>query len=126
MNILMVLTAQANLGNTGRKSSFWLEDLATPYWIMRDAGATLTLASPAGGPATIDPASEAPEAQTDSTLRFKADTEAMTFAANTLRLADVEAAHFDAAFYVGGDGPLWSRVDKPAQARLIGQMATAD
>ena len=126
MNILIVLTSHASLGNTGRKTGFWLEELAAPYWILRDAGATLTLASPAGGRAPIDPASEAPEAQTDSTRRFKADTAAMTAVANTLRLVDVEAAHFDAVFYAGGHGPLWDLVDNPASIRLIEQMAAAD
>ena len=126
MNILIVLTSHASLGNTGRKTGFWLEELAAPYWILRDAGATLTLASPAGGRAPIDPASEAPEAQTDSTRRFKADTAAMTAASNTLRLVDVEAAHFDAVFYAGGHGPLWDLVDNLASIRLIEQMAAAD
>ena len=126
MNILIVLTSHAKLGNTDRKTGFWLEELAAPYWILRDAGATLTLASPAGGRAPIDPASEAPEAQTDSTRRFKADTAAMTALSNTLRLVDVEAAHFDAVFYAGGHGPLWDLVDNPASIRLIEQMAAAD
>jgi len=126
MNILIVLTSHASLGNTGRKTGFWLEELAAPYWILQDAGATLTLASPAGGRAPIDPASEAPEALTDSTRRFKADTAAMTAVANTLRLVDVEAAHFDAVFYAGGHGPLWDLVDDPASIRLIEQMAAAD
>ena len=126
MNILIVLTSHAVLGNTDRKTGFWLEELAAPYWILRDAGATLTLASPAGGRAPIDPASEAPEAQTDSTRRFKADTAAMTAVSNTLRLVDVKAAHFDAVFYAGGHGPLWDLVDNPASIRLIEQMAAAD
>ena len=126
MNILIVLTSHAKLGNTDRKTGFWLEELAAPYWILRDAGATLTLASPAGGRAPIDPASEAPEAQTDSTRRFKADTAAMTAVSNTLRLVDIKAAHFDAVFYAGGHGPLWDLVDNPASIRLIEQMAAAD
>ena len=126
MNILIVLTSHASLGNTGRKTGFWLEELAAPYWILQDAGATLTLASPAGGRAPIDPASEAPEAQTDSTRRFKADAAAMTAVSNTLRLVDVEAAHFDAVFYPGGHGPLWDLVHNPASIRLIEQMAAAD
>ena len=126
MNILIVLTSHAVLGNTDRKTGFWLEELAAPYWILRDAGATLTLASPAGGRAPIDPASEAPEAQTDSTRRFKTDTAAMTAVSNTLRLVDVKAAHFDAVFYAGGHGPLWDLVDNPASIRLIEQMAAAD
>ncbi len=126
MNILIVLTSHASLGNTGRKTGFWLEELAAPYWILLDAGATLTLASPAGGRAPIDPASEAPEALTDSTRRFKGDTAAMTAVSNTLRLVDVEAAHFDAVFYPGGHGPLWDLVDNPSSIRLIEQMAAAD
>jgi putative intracellular protease/amidase len=126
MNILIVLTSHASLGNTGRKTGFWLEELAAPYWILLDAGATLSLASPAGGRAPIDPASEAPEAQTDSTRRFTGDTAAMTAVSNTLRLVDVEAAHFDAVFYAGGHGPLWDLVDNPASIRLIEQMAAAD
>jgi len=126
MNILIVLTSHAGLGNTDRKTGFWLEELAAPYWILQDAGATLTLVSPAGGRAPIDPASEAPEAQTDSTRRFKADTAAMTALSNTLRLVDVEAAQFDGVFYPGGHGPLWDLVDNPASIRLIEQMAAAD
>lgn len=119
MKVLIVLTSHAELGNTGKKTGFWLEEFAAPYFALRDAGAALTLASPKGGQPPLDPKSEDPSAQTDATRRFAADTEAQTALANTLRLSDVKPDDFDAVFYPGGHGPLWDLAEDPASIALI-------
>src|SRR4051812_24654683 len=106
MKILMVLTSHDQLGNTGRKTGFWLEEFAAPYFTFLDAGVTVTLASPKGGQPPIDPVSDAPEGQTDATRRFKGDPKAQAVLANTTRLTDVTAGDFDAVFYPGGHGPM--------------------
>ena len=107
MNILIVLTSHDTLGNTGRKTGFWLEEFAAPYYAFLDAGATLTLASPQGGQPPLDPKSDDPDAQTDDTRRFRQDPAAQQRLAATRRLAEVQAADYDAVFYPGGHGPLW-------------------
>ena len=107
MKILMVLTSHGQLGNTGKTTGLWLEELAAPYYVFKDANAEVTLASPAGGKPPVDPASEAPEGQTDATRRFVADGEAMQALAHTHKLANIDPAVFDAVFYPGGHGPLW-------------------
>lgn len=107
MNILLVLTSHEQLGNTGEKTGFWLEELAAPYYAFLDAGARLTLASPLGGQPPLDPKSDQPDAQTDATRRFEADVEATLALATTHRLADVSIDDYDAVFYPGGHGPLW-------------------
>ena len=113
MNILMVLTSHDKLGDTGKKTGFWLEEFAAPYYAFLDAGVNITLASPAGGQPPLDPSSDTPDAQTKDTKRFKDDKEAQERLANTQKLADVKAEDFDSVFYPGGHGPLWDlAVDK--------------
>jgi putative intracellular protease/amidase len=107
MNILMVLTSHDQLGNTGKKTGFWLEEFAAPYYALKAAGAHITLASPLGGQPPLDPKSDAPESQTEATRRFKEDPQAQALLASTAKLADMQVADFDAVFYPGGHGPLW-------------------
>ncbi|UWR23443.1 type 1 glutamine amidotransferase domain-containing protein [Sulfitobacter sp. S190] len=118
-HILVVLTSHDTLGHTGRKTGFWLEEFATPYYVFRDAGAAVTLASPAGGQPPIDPKSAAPEWQTDATRRFDADDAGRDALAHTLRLSDVDAGDYDAIFFPGGHGPMWDFPDNAALAGLI-------
>ena len=116
-NILVVLTSHDQLGDTGRKTGFWLEELAAPYYAFHDAGATLTLASPRGGQPPLDPKSDEPDAQTEATRRFQSDADAMKALANTRKLSEVAIGEFDAVFYPGGHGPLWAvRAGKPVGA----------
>ena len=119
MKILMVLTSHDQLGNTGRKTGFWLEEFAAPYFVFRDAGVQLTLASPKGGQPPIDPKSDLPENQTDAMARFKRDAVAQQALAQTVKLADVKAEDYDSIFYVGGHGPMWDLVDNPVSIALI-------
>jgi putative intracellular protease/amidase len=115
----MVLTSHDQLGNTGRKTGFWLEEFAAPYFVFRDAGVDLTLASPKGGQPPIDPKSDLPENQTPAMARFKKDPAAQKALAHTLELADMKAEDFDSVFYVGGHGPLWDLADNPVSIALI-------
>ncbi|WP_321866563.1 type 1 glutamine amidotransferase domain-containing protein [Paraburkholderia tropica] len=119
MKVLIVLTSHEDLGNTGKKTGFWLEEFAAPYYALRDAGAQLTLASPKGGQPPLDPKSSDPSAQTDATRRFDADAAAKAELANTQRLADIDASDFDAVFYPGGHGPLWDLAEDPVSIALI-------
>ena len=119
MRILMVLTSHDQLGNTGRKTGFWLEEFAAPYFVFRDAGVELTLASPKGGQPPIDPKSDLPENQTPAMTRFKQDQAAQKALAQTVRLADMKAEDFDTIFYVGGHGPMWDLADNPDSIALI-------
>jgi Putative intracellular protease/amidase len=119
MNILIVLTSHDRLGDTGKKTGFWLEEFAAPYYVFKDAGAKLTLVSPLGGQPPLDPKSDEPEAQTAATERFHSDLEAQAALANTGKLADVREADFDAVFYPGGHGPLWDLAEDPASIALI-------
>ncbi|MHC0507497.1 type 1 glutamine amidotransferase domain-containing protein [Achromobacter aegrifaciens] len=125
MNILIVLTSHDTLGNTGRKTGFWLEEFAAPYYAFVDAGAKVTLASPAGGQPPLDPKSDDPDAQTDDTRRFRQDKDAQRQLAATLRLAQVQAADYDAVFYPGGHGPLWDLAEDPNSVSLIETMLAA-
>jgi putative intracellular protease/amidase len=119
MDILVVLTSHDTLGDTGRKTGFWLEELAAPYWRFIDAGARVTLASPKGRQPPLDPKSDDPEAQSEDTRRFRNDQDAMRALANTRRLADVAIADHDAVFYPGGHGPLWDLADDQDSVSLI-------
>ncbi len=119
MKILMVLTSHDRLGNTGRKTGFWLEEFAAPYFVFRDAGVDLTLASPKGGQPPIDPKSDLPENQTPAMTRFKQDAPAQKALSETRKLSDVKSADFDTIFYVGGHGPMWDLVDNPTSIALI-------
>jgi putative intracellular protease/amidase len=126
MNILMVLTSHDALGDTGKKTGFWLEEFAAPYFVFKDAGATITLASPNGGQPPIDPSSDNDESQTDDTRRFKDDADAQNQLAATLKLSDVKEDGFDAIFYPGGHGPLWDLAEDADSKRLIEAFAAAD
>lgn len=119
MNILMVLTSHDQLGDTGKKTGFWLEEFAAPYYVFKDAGATITLASPQGGQPPLDPKSDEPDAQTEATKRFRADAEATRALAHTHKLADMKADSFDAVFYPGGHGPLWDLAEDKSSIALI-------
>ncbi len=126
MKILIVLTSHDQLGNTGKKTGFWLEEFAAPYYVFRDAGAELVLASPEGGQPPLDPKSAEPDAQTDATRRFDADPAAKAALATTVRLADVRAGDFDAVFFPGGHGPLWDLAgDADAIALIEAMLADA-
>jgi len=125
MKILMVLTSHDRLGDTGHKTGFWLEEFATPYYIFKDAGADVTLASPGGGQPPLDPRSDQPESRTEATERFKDDRDAQAALANTLKLADVSADDFDAVFYPGGHGPLWDLAEDANSIALIERMFAA-
>ena len=126
MKILMVLTSHEQLGNTGKKTGFWLEEFAAPYYLLTDAGAAITLASPKGGQPPLDPKSDLPENQTEFTKRLRADTAAQTALANTKKLTDVSAHDFDAVFYPGGHGPMWDMPDNPTSIALLEAFVKAD
>jgi putative intracellular protease/amidase len=115
----MVLTSHDILGKTGRMTGFWLEEFAAPYFVFRDAGVELTLASPAGGQPPVDPKSDLPENQTDAMTRFKQDARAQKELSQTVRLADVKAEDFDSVFYVGGHGPMWDLAESPVSIALL-------
>ena len=119
MKILFVLTSHDRLGDTGHKTGFWLEEFAAPYYVFKDAGAAITLASPAGGQPPLDPKSDEPDAQTAATERFRQDVQAQAALAATVPLAQVDAADFDAVFYPGGHGPLWDLANDPASIALL-------
>jgi len=119
MKILMVLTSHDQLGNTGRTTGFWLEEFAAPYFVFRDAGVDLTLASPKGGQPPVDPKSDLPENQTDAMARFKKDAKAQSDLAHTARLADMKSADFDTVFYVGGHGPMWDLAESQDSIKLL-------
>ena len=117
--ILMVLTSHDQLGNTGKKTGFWLEEFAAPYYVFKDAGAEVTLASPQGGQPPLDPKSDDADAQTDATRRFKADTDAQKQLASSVVLSSVMVDDFDAVFYPGGHGPLWDLAEDATSIALI-------
>ena len=125
MKVLMVLTSHDQLGNTGRKTGFWLEEFAAPYFALKDAGASITVVSPLGGQPPLDPKSDEADAQTDATRRFKADANAQAVLASTGKLSDVDPAGFDAVFYPGGHGPLWDLAEDRASIALIEAMVAA-
>jgi putative intracellular protease/amidase len=117
--ILMVLTSHDQLGNTGRKTGFWLEEFAAPYYVFTDAGAHVTVASPKGGQPPIDPKSDEPGSQTPPMTRFKGDKAAQAVLASTVKLSDVKAADFDTVFYSGGHGPMWDLAEDKTSISLI-------
>ena len=125
MQILMVLTSHDQLGDTGKKTGFWLEEFAAPYYVFKDAGADITVVSPKGGQPPLDPKSDAADAQTDATRRFKEDSAAQAVLAHTGKLADVSGEKFDALFYPGGHGPLWDLAEDADSIKLIETMAAA-
>lgn len=126
MNILIVLTSHDKLGDTGNKTGFWLEEFASPYYTLLDAGVTITIASPKGGQPPIDPTSDTPDFETPSTIRFKADEKANEVLANTVKLASVKESDFDAVMYPGGHGPLWDLTNDENSISLIEAFVKAD
>lgn len=119
MKILMVLTSHAELGETGRKTGFWLEEFAAPYYIFKDAGAQIVVASPKGGQPPLDPKSDQADAQTPATKRFHEDPAAQAVLASTHKLSHIVGDDFDAIFYPGGHGPLWDLADDPDSQHLL-------
>ena len=119
MKVLMVLTSHSELGNTGKKTGFWIEEFAAPYYTLKDAGVEITIASPKGGQPPIDPKSAEPGAQTEATRRFDKDTELQNLLSHTKKLSEVKAADFDAVFFPGGHGPLWDLSTDPESIQLI-------
>ncbi len=122
----MILTSHDQLGDTGKKTGFWLEEFAAPYYVFRDAGATITLASPKGGQPPLDPKSDAPDAQTPATERFKADLEANAQLAATHKLSEIDVAAYDAVFYPGGHGPMWDLANDSDSIALIQDALAAE
>ena len=125
MSVLMILTSHDQLGNTGKKTGFWLEEFAAPYYAFRDAGVAITLASPKGGQPPLDPKSDEPANQTHDTDRFRTDTDAQAALGSTLKLSTLQAADYDAVFYVGGHGPLWDLAEDAYSIALIETMYAA-
>lgn len=119
MKILFALTSHEDLGNTGEKTGFWIEEFAAPFYVLKDKGATITLASPKGGQPPIDPKSDTPDAQTPATVRFKADQETQKQLSQTVKLSTVNQADYDAVFYPGGHGPLWDLAEDKDSIALI-------
>lgn len=119
MKILMVLTSHDQLGNTGKKTGLWLEEFAAPWYVFKEAGAEVTLASPKGGQPPLDPKSDAEDAQTDATRRFQGDEQAKAALANTLPLGEIDPYNFDAVFYPGGHGPLWDLAEDKDSITLL-------
>ncbi len=119
MKVLIILTSHEELGNTGEKTGFWLEEFASPYYLLKDAGLEVTLSSPSGGQPPLDPKSHEPDFQTDATRRFDDDQDAQKELANTVKLAKMKAEDFDAVFYPGGHGPLWDLYDDSDSIALI-------
>ena len=125
MKILMILTSHDQLGSTGKKTGFWLEEFAAPYYVFQDAGAEIALASPKGGQPPLDPKSDEKDAQTEDTRRFRNDKTAMDALAHTTKLAEVSGEGFDAVFYPGGHGPLWDLAEDTDSIKLIESMSAA-
>ena len=119
MKVLIVLTSHSELGNTGHKTGFWIEEFAAPYYTLQEAGAEITIASPKGGQPPIDPKSDEPGAQTPATIRFKADAALQELLANTKPLNEISADDFDGVFYPGGHGPLWDLTNDEDSIKLI-------
>ncbi|WP_339616106.1 type 1 glutamine amidotransferase domain-containing protein [uncultured Gilvimarinus sp.] len=126
MKVLMVLTSHDQLGDTGNKTGFWLEEFTAPYYAFLDAGAELTLASPKGGQPPLDPKSDDPDGQTETTKRFSDDAIAQKALANTQRLENINADDYDAVFYPGGHGPLWDLAESAKSVALIESFAKAN
>lgn len=119
MNILFVLTSHSQMGDTGHKTGFWVEEFANPYYALLDAGANITIATPKGGVAPIDPTSDLPQNSTEDTERFKNDAKTQKKINETLALADINFEDYDAVFYPGGHGPLWDLAEDSISAKLI-------
>ena len=125
MKILMVLTSHNELGNTGEKTGFWLEEFAAPYYVLKEAGHDITLASPEGGQPPLDPKSDSPDFQTDATQRFNQDSAAQAELASTKKLEEIDPSNFDGVFYPGGHGPLWDLANSVKSRSIIEQTIRA-
>lgn len=125
MNILMVLTSHDQLGDTGKKTGFWLEEFAAPYYVLKEAGHSITLASPKGGQPPLDPKSDEQDFQTAATKRFKVDADAQKALASTEKLESIDPVKFDAVFYPGGHGPLWDLAESAKSRSIIEAMLRA-
>jgi putative cofactor-binding repeat protein len=123
--VLMVLTSHDRLGDTGKPTGFWLEEFAAPYYVLKDAGADITIASPKGGAAPVDPKSDDPKSETPAVKRFKGDPAAQRALANTVKLSTVSAGDYDAVFYPGGHGPLWDLAEDRDSIALIERLYAA-
>lgn len=119
MKVLFVLTSHEDLGDTGEKTGFWIEEFADPYYLLKDEGVDITLASPKGGQPPIDPKSDSPDAQTPATIRFKADKTTQEILSNTVKLDTINQSDYDAVFYPGGHGPLWDLAEDKDSIALI-------
>lgn len=119
LKVLVVLTSHDQLGDTGEKTGFWVEEFAAPYYVLQDAGVDVTIASPKGGQPPIDPKSALPDFQTEATKRFDADKELQTKLANSLALDTINEQDYDAIFYPGGHGPLWDLTNDKTSVALI-------
>ena len=126
MKILMVLTSHDQLGDTDRQTGFWLEEFAAPYYVFIDAGAEITIASPLGGEPPVDPGSNADNAQTEDTSRFKKDEAAKAQLSSSLKLSDIDAGNYDAVFYPGGHGPLWDLTTDKINKEIIESFVSND
>lgn len=126
MKVLIVLTSHSQLGNTGKKTGFWIEEFATPYYVLADAGVNLTIASPKGGQPPIDPKSDEPDAQTDATKRFKNDTDLKEKLSQSVKLSEINEKDFDAVFYPGGHGPLWDLANDEKSITLIQEFLSSN
>lgn len=126
MKVLIVLTSHSELGNTGKKTGFWIEEFAAPYYVLADAGAEITIASPKGGQPPIDPKSDEPDAQTAATKRFKADAALNEKLSQSVKLSEINEKDFDAVFYPGGHGPLWDLANDEKSIAIIQDFLKAD
>lgn len=126
MKVLIVLTSHSQLGNTGKKTGFWIEEFAAPYYVLADAGVNLTIASPKGGQPPIDPKSDEPDAQTDATKRFKNDTDLKEKLSQSVKLSEINEKDFDAVFYPGGHGPLWDLANDEKSITLIQEFLSSN
>ena len=126
MKVLFILTSHDDLGDTGEKTGFWLEEFASPYYAMKDAGVEVTLASPKGGQPPVDPKSKNTDAHTDATRRFDGDSTAQQELAHTKKLGEIKAADYDAVFYPGGHGPLWDLYSDSTSINIIEQFVAAE
>ncbi len=126
MKVLIVLTSHDQLGNTGKKTGFWLEEFVAPYYVLKEAGAEIVLASPKGGRPPIDPKSDLPENQTHFTRQFRTDGTAQAQFADTEELTYISASDFDGVFYPGGHGPMWDLPDNATSIALIEDFVKSD
>ena len=117
--VLIVATSHDKIGNTNDETGVWLEEIAVPYYVFKDAGAEVTLASPQGGRVPLDPKSRSIILATFGTKRFLKDEEAMHFLSHSMLLEDVFADDYDVIFLPGGPGPMWDLADNKTLKKLL-------